>query len=70
MIARILVWMVGLYQTGISPMLGGGCRFTPSCSSYAREALQRHGAGRGSALSLRRMLRCHPWGGHGEDPVP
>jgi putative membrane protein insertion efficiency factor len=46
------------------------CRFTPSCSMYAREAIEAHGAGRGSWLSLRRLLRCHPFGGHGWDPVP
>ena len=59
--------------TGISPLLGGmggGCRFTPNCSNYAREALRLHGAARGSLLAVRRILRCHPWGGHGEDPVP
>ncbi len=68
--ARFLAWLVGLYQTGISPLLGGGCRFTPNCSSYARQALHRHGAARGSVLALRRILRCQPWGGSGEDPVP
>ena len=70
MTVRLLVWMLGLYQTGISPLLGGGCRFTPTCSSYAREALLRHGTLRGGALAGRRMLRCHPWGGCGADPVP
>lgn len=46
------------------------CRFDPSCSSYALEALERHGALRGTWLTLRRLVRCHPWGGHGWDPVP
>jgi hypothetical protein len=46
------------------------CRFDPSCSTYALEALERHGAARGTWLTIRRLLRCHPWGGHGWDPVP
>jgi hypothetical protein len=46
------------------------CRFVPSCSTYALEALEQHGAGRGTWLTIRRLLRCHPWGGHGLDPVP
>ena len=46
------------------------CRFDPSCSTYALEALERHGAARGTWLTLRRLVRCHPWGGHGWDPVP
>jgi len=48
----------------------GSCRYWPTCSTYAEEAFTRHGALRGGALALRRLLRCHPWGGHGFDPVP
>lgn len=59
-----------LYQRCISPMLPQCCRFTPTCSQYALEALRRHGPLRGSWLALRRILRCHPWGGSGYDPVP
>lgn len=59
-----------LYKYGVSPVLPGGCRFHPSCSSYALEAVDRLGAGRGGALAMRRILRCHPWGGSGFDPVP
>lgn len=67
---RVAAWCVGLYQTGPGLLLGGRCRFEPSCSAYAREAFLRHGALRGAALALKRILRCHPWGGAGRDPVP
>lgn len=72
----LLVWMVKIYQWTLSPLLAalnggvGGCRFTPTCSEYAIRALQIHGAARGTWLTIRRLLRCHPWGGHGFDPVP
>jgi uncharacterized protein len=58
------------YQLFVSPLLLPSCRFLPSCSEYAAEAIERHGAGRGSMLALRRLARCHPWGGSGYDPVP
>ena len=58
------------YRYIISPMLGQSCRFYPSCSCYAEEALQQHGAVRGSYLTVRRLLRCHPWHEGGYDPVP
>lgn len=58
------------YQLGISPVFGPACRYEPSCSHYASEAVVRHGALRGSWLALRRLLRCHPWAGSGYDPVP
>ncbi len=70
MIARLLIGLVRVYQYGISPMLPGSCRYTPSCSHYAVEALHKHGAWRGGRLALKRVLSCHPWGGHGHDPVP
>ncbi|HUF49585.1 MAG TPA: membrane protein insertion efficiency factor YidD [Longimicrobiales bacterium] len=70
MVARLLVLIVHGYQAGVSPFLPASCRYTPTCSAYAVEALRRHGAARGSWLTLRRLLRCHPWGGHGHDPVP
>lgn len=58
------------YQLFVSPLLLPSCRFLPSCSEYAAEAIERHGARRGSVLALRRLARCHPWGGSGYDPVP
>ena len=70
LLSQPLLALVWLYRTLISPLLGANCRFEPSCSDYARTALVRHGAFRGGYLMLRRILRCHPWGGSGFDPVP
>jgi uncharacterized protein len=67
---RFLLLLVALYRYGLSPLLPPRCRFLPSCSEYAQEALIRHGALYGSFLTLRRLSRCHPWGGSGFDPVP
>ena len=67
---KLLVWLVRAYQLLVSPMLGQNCRFYPSCSNYAVEALRTHGAARGSLLALRRVCRCHPWNPGGVDPVP
>ncbi|RLK50464.1 hypothetical protein DFR31_0364 [Alkalispirillum mobile] len=66
----LLIGIVRFYQYVISPMIGPRCRYWPTCSAYAVEALQLHGPFRGGWLALRRFLRCHPWGGHGVDPVP
>jgi putative membrane protein insertion efficiency factor len=70
MTAKLLIALIRLYQLVLSPLVGGACRFVPSCSAYAREAIERHGAARGSWLALRRLARCHPFGGSGFDPVP
>ncbi len=69
-LARPLTWLVEGYRLAISPWLGARCRFQPTCSEYALEALRRHGAFRGAALAAGRIARCHPWGGSGVDPVP
>ncbi len=66
----VLVWLVKAYRYAVSPMLGPSCRFEPSCSSYAVEALERHGATRGTWLAAKRVCRCHPWHPGGYDPVP
>lgn len=62
--------MVRGYQRTLGHVIGGQCRFHPSCSHYALDAYSTHGALRGSWLTLRRLTRCHPWGGQGDDPVP
>ena len=70
MLARGMIGVVKLYRVAIGPYLPKVCRFEPSCSTYALEALEQHGAVRGGWLAARRLARCHPWGGHGFDPVP
>ncbi len=70
MIARLAILLVRFYQRMLSPLKPPTCRFLPTCSAYTIEALQRHGALRGGWLATRRICRCHPWGGHGYDPVP
>ena len=67
---RFLVFGIRAYQAGLSPLLPASCRYTPSCSEYARQALETHGAARGSWFALKRIARCHPFGGQGYDPVP
>ncbi|MCS6787479.1 MAG: membrane protein insertion efficiency factor YidD [Thiobacillaceae bacterium] len=69
-LARLLIGAIRAYQYLLSPWLGNQCRFTPTCSEYAREAIARHGALRGTWLALRRVARCHPWHPGGHDPVP
>ena len=66
----VLILLIRVYQMVLSPFLGNHCRFYPSCSSYAIEALEKHGFLRGLWLSLRRISRCHPWHEGGVDPVP
>jgi uncharacterized protein len=69
-VQKVLIGIVQFYRLFLSAWLGSACRFTPTCSAYALEALQQHGAGRGSYLTLRRLVRCHPWCDGGHDPVP
>ncbi len=74
LLSQLLVWLLILpirfYQKCISPLTPPSCRFTPTCSQYAVQALRRHGPLKGLWLALKRILRCHPWGGSGYDPVP
>lgn len=67
---RLVLTLLRFYRLAISPFLGRNCRFHPSCSAYAIEAVERHGAFKGGWLGLRRVLRCHPWNPGGYDPVP
>ena len=73
-LGQLLAWpllaLVWLYRYTISPFLGANCRFQPTCSEYALQALREHGAFRGTWLAARSIARCHPWGGSGYDPVP
>lgn len=73
-VRKVVVWIMLLpirfYQKVISPFTPASCRFTPTCSQYAKEAIMKHGPLKGTCLALRRLLRCHPWGGSGYDPVP
>ena len=73
-VGKVLAWpllaLVWIYRNAVSPLLGANCRFQPTCAAYAEEALRRYGAFRGGWLALKRISRCHPWGGAGYDPVP
>ena len=68
--ARLVLALVGAYRVLLAPLVGGSCRFTPTCSVYMSDAVRQHGASRGGWLGLRRLARCHPFGSHGFDPVP
>ena len=70
LLTYFLLLPIYFYKGAISPLTPPSCRFTPSCSTYAVEALRRHGPFKGLCLAIRRILRCHPWGGRGYDPVP
>ncbi len=69
-VGYLLSGSIRLYQLLLSPVLPASCRFAPTCSAYGIEAIRRHGALRGGWLAMRRVARCHPWGGSGYDPVP
>ena len=69
-VAAALKGGVLAYRYSLSALIGRSCRFQPTCSEFALEAIDRHGAGRGAWITLRRLARCHPWGGQGYDPVP
>lgn len=69
-VGLVLIGLIRLYQYVISPLIPPSCRYLPTCSVYAVQAVKRHGPLNGSWLAARRIARCHPWGGHGYDPVP
>lgn len=69
-LSKILLIPIYFYKYSISPMLPRACRYTPTCSEYAIEAIKKHGPFRGLWLAVKRLARCNPWGGHGYDPVP
>ncbi|MBO7585446.1 MAG: membrane protein insertion efficiency factor YidD [Bacteroidales bacterium] len=73
-VRKVFAWpalkLIRFYKVCISPYLGNHCRYTPTCSQYAYEAISKYGILKGGWLALRRLLRCHPWGGSGYDPVP
>ena len=69
-VAKLLIGLVRVYQRTLSPLLGSNCRYQPTCSGYMVDALREWGPLKGTWLGLRRIGRCHPWGGHGYDPVP
>ena len=69
-LVKLVMLVIRIYQLAISPYLPGWCRYQPTCSHYAQEALRRHGLFKGLYLTIRRILRCHPFGGSGYDPVP
>jgi hypothetical protein len=66
----VLLALIGFYRRCLSPLLAPRCRFTPTCSAYAADAVSKYGAARGTWLALRRIVRCHPWNPGGNDPVP
>ena len=70
MMRRFFIFFIKIYQKFISPFFPGCCRYRPTCSAYMIEAVQKYGIFKGTYLGLKRILRCHPWGGQGDDPVP
>tara|TARA_Y100001954_G_scaffold42233_1_gene42999 strand:+ start:16 stop:228 length:213 start_codon:yes stop_codon:yes gene_type:complete len=70
MLSKLFILIIQFYKAAISPMLPATCRFKPTCSTYSLNAYKKYGAIRGTWLSIKRIGRCHPWGGHGYDPLP
>jgi len=70
LLSKVFILLIRFYQLSISPMLGQNCRYDPTCSQYTIEALKKYGAFKGGWLGIKRISSCHPWGGHGHDPVP
>jgi len=65
----LFIWLIRFYQAFISPLLGAKCRYTPTCSAYGVEAIKKYGPFKGGWMTIKRFASCHPWGGHGYDPV-
>ena len=70
LVRSVFLLLIKVYQLFISPLLGANCRYTPTCSQYGKEAILKYGPFKGGWLAIKRIARCHPWGGHGHDPVP
>jgi len=70
LLSKLFILLIRFYQLSISPMLGQNCRYDPTCSQYAIDALKKYGVLKGGWLGIKRISSCHPWGGHGHDPVP
>ena len=70
MFAKLILGLIQFYRYAISPLIPPRCRYTPTCSQYTLEAVSKYGAIKGGWLAFKRIIRCHPWGGHGHDPVP
>jgi putative membrane protein insertion efficiency factor len=70
LLGRLFLVIIQLYRWFLSPLLGAACRYTPTCSQYGKEAIEKYGPFKGGWLTIKRIGRCHPWGGHGHDPVP
>tara|TARA_B100000945_G_C20192806_1_gene507715 strand:- start:353 stop:574 length:222 start_codon:yes stop_codon:yes gene_type:complete len=70
LIKAILLFVVYLYQNFISPLISARCRFVPTCSQYSKESIIKHGPFKGFLLTFKRIIKCHPWGGSGYDPIP
>ena len=70
LLSKFMIALISLYKNAISPYLGAACRYNPTCSQYGIEAIQKHGPFKGGWLTLKRILSCNPWGGHGYAPVP
>jgi len=70
LLSRLIILLIRIYQSVISPVLPNACRYTPTCSAYGVEAVRKYGPFKGTFLAIKRFIRCNPWGGHGHDPVP
>ncbi len=70
LLSKFFILLISFYKAAVSPLLGAACRYTPTCSQYGVEAIQKHGPFKGLWLTIKRVVSCNPWGGHGYDPVP